>query len=217
MPSAPCLRSHGGRLDSINTLSIVMLKLSSLFLAFCILLPGVGLAQETVLQKGQSFGLRISGVPADEVALINSKYGISDSGTIRLPHLKVEIAAAGLKPSTLAKKIENAYRSAQIYTRPVIQVDSSAPGAGAQERFLSVMGEVKSPRGVGYAPGMTLLDAIAQCGGFSDFADKKNVKLTRGGKVSYHRLSTSDPKENVGLQPNDIVTIRPKTIWNKNK
>ena len=71
------------------------------------------------------------------------------------------------------------------------------------------MGEVKAPRSVAFAPGMTMLDAIAQCGGFTDFADEKKVKLTRGGKVTYHKLSTSDPKENVKLQSNDIVTVRP--------
>jgi protein involved in polysaccharide export with SLBB domain len=56
---------------------------------------------------------------------------------------------------------------------------------------------------------MTLLDAIAQCGGFTDFADEKKVKLTRGTTVTYHKLNSSDPKENARLQPNDIVTVRP--------
>ena len=185
-----------------------MSKFTTLLLFVCLAIPGVSYAQETILQKGQSFGLRISGVPADEVALVNSKYGISDAGTVRLPYLKIEIQAAGLKPSQLAKRIEAAYKSAEIYTRPVIQIDSTAPGAAA-ERFLSVMGEVKAPRGVAYAPGMTILDAIAQCGGFTDFADEKKVKLTRGGKITYHRLNASDPKENVKLQPNDIITVKP--------
>jgi polysaccharide export outer membrane protein len=186
-----------------------MSKLHKLILFLCLLIPGSALAQETILQKGQSFVLRISGVPVDEISLVSAKYGISDDGTIRLPYLKGAITAAGLKPSALARNIEAAYRGAEIYTQPTIQVDSSVAGGGGSERFLSVMGEVKAPRSISYAPGMTLLDAIAQCGGFTDFADEKKVKLTRGSTVSYHRLNTSDPKENTALKPNDIVTVRP--------
>ena len=186
-----------------------MSKLNKLILFLCLLIPSAAFAQETVLQKGQSFILRISGVPSDEISLVSAKYGISDDGTIRLPYLKTSISAAGMKPSDLARKIEAAYRSAEIYTAPTIQVDSSAAGGGGSERFLSVMGEVKAPRSISYAPGMTLLDAIAQCGGFTDFADEKKVKLTRGNTVTYHQLNTSDPKENAALKPNDIVTVRP--------
>jgi protein involved in polysaccharide export with SLBB domain len=185
-----------------------MTKISKLFFLFCLLVPCLAMAQETTLKNGESFGLRISGVPIDEVQLVSAQYGISDAGTISLPYLKTAISAAGLTPSALARKIEAAYRGAQIYTQPTVQVDSSTVGTAAQ-RFLSVMGEVKAPRSVSYAPGMTLLDAIAQCSGFTDFADEKKVKLTRGLKVSYHRLSASDPKENVKVSPNDIITVRP--------
>jgi len=186
-----------------------MTKLRNLILFFCLLIPASALAQETVLQKGQSIVLRISGVPIDEISLVSAKYGISDAGTITLPYLKGAITASGMKPSALARKIEAAYRSAEIYTQPTIQVDSSGASGGGSERFLSVMGEVKAPRSISYAAGMTLLDAIAQCGGFTDFADEKKVKLTRGTTVTYHQLNSSDPKENTRLQPNDIVTVRP--------
>ena len=186
-----------------------MSKFCTLLLLFCLILPGFSLAQEQALVKGTSFGLRITGVPSDEVAVVSSKYTISDDGTIRLPYLKgVEIVAAGVKPTELAKKIEAAYKNAQIYTRPLIVIDF-VPGAGGGERFLSVLGEVKAPRGVAYVANMTILDAIAQCGGFTDFADEKKVKLTRAGKVTSHRLNASDPKENVKLLPNDIVTVKP--------
>ena len=175
-------------------------------LAALIFFPVVASAQETTLKSGQSFVMRIAGVPADEVALVSQKYGISDAGTVRLPYLKAGLKAAGLKPSILAKKIEEAYRKAEIYTRPTIQVDVS--GIGQQERFVSVLGEVKAPRQVSYIPQITILDAIAQCSGFTDFAYTKEVKLTRRGKVTYHRLSGSDPKQNVRLEPGDIVTVR---------
>lgn len=163
------------------------------------------LANETVLKSGQSFALRIGGVPGEESAMLNQKFSISDAGLIRLPYLKEGVMAAGRKPSELARAIEKAYVEAEIYTQPTIQIDVSTEHT---ERFISVMGEVRAPRTVEYLPGITLLDAIAQAGGFTDFAYTKEVKLTRGQKVSYHRLSGSDPDQNARLLPNDIITVR---------
>jgi protein involved in polysaccharide export with SLBB domain len=190
-----------------------MLKISQLLLALvatCLILPSSLFAQETVLKTGQSFGLRITGVPSDEISVVSQKFTISNAGTVRLPYLKIDLAAAGLNPTELARKIEAAYRAAEIYTQPSIQIDVSGgvPGTGG-ERFVSVIGEVKTPRSVTYTPGMTLLDAIAQSSGFTDFADTKKVKLTRGDKVTFHRLSGGEPAENIRLQPNDIVTVKP--------
>ena len=162
-------------------------------------------ANEITLKAGNSFGLRISGVPAEEVAMVSQKFTISDEGTIRLPYLKTGIRAAGLTPSALARKIEAAYRSAQIYTQPVIQVDATP---GQEQRFVTVIGEVRNASTIAYVPGLRLLDAIARAGGFTDFAKESKVKLTRGSKVSYHDLRRSSDKENVPLQPNDLITVR---------
>jgi len=161
------------------------------------------IAQEPILQSGQSFGLRIAGVPADDQASLSQSYTISDSGTISLLYLS-EMKAAGLRPSELARKIETAYRSAQIYSKPNVTISL---GGGGVERFVSVLGEVSSRRAVIYSPGLTMIDAIAQCGGFSDFAYPKKVKLTRKGKFTYHDLSKTTSADNVTLQPNDIISV----------
>ena len=122
-----------------------MTKLAKfVILSLFIVLPSAVFAQETVLKKGESIDIRISGVPGDEVMLVSQRYGISDGGTIKLPYLKSAISAAGLKPSALARKIEAAYRNAQIYTAPTIQVAADASTV-ATSRFLSIMGEVKAP------------------------------------------------------------------------
>ncbi|MFT5107306.1 MAG: protein involved in polysaccharide export with SLBB domain [Verrucomicrobiales bacterium] len=163
-------------------------------------------AQEVILKGGQSITLRIAGVPAEDVRLVSGAFSISDGGTIRLPYLKTGIMAAGLRPSDLARKIESVYKSAQIYTSPNIQV--SPGGKNREQRFISVLGEVKAPGTITSVVGLTMLDAIAQTSGFTDFAKTKKVKLTRGSKVTYHDLSKGDPRENVTLQANDIVTVR---------
>ena len=166
-----------------------------------------GQGAEPILEPGQSFSLRIAGIPNDEQASINQTYTISDAGTIKLLYLP-EMKAAGLRPSQLARNIESGYRSGQIYTKPNIVI--SLLEAGTVQRFVSVMGEVNARQTVGYTPGLTILDAVARCGGFSDFADPKKVKLTRKGKVSYHDLSRTTSADNAILLPNDILTVPPR-------
>ena len=175
---------------------------TALILLASVLAIGTTLAQEPILQRGQTFVLRLAGVPGDDQSSVSQAYAISDKGTISLLYIS-EMQAAGLRPSELSRKIEAAYRSAQIFTKPNVTITLGA----SVERSVSVLGEVNSRRQVAYAPGLTMLDAIAQCGGFSDFAYAKRVKLTRAGKATYHDLSRTTSKDNIQLQPNDIITV----------
>ena len=177
-----------------------------LLLTACLSLPSLSRAQEPILQSGQTFGMRLSGVPADEMQLVSQSLTISDAGTIRLPYLKTSIKAAGLKPSALARLIEATYKKAEIYTNPTIQISLTDVRS---EQFVSVIGEVQAGKTVTFITGMTMLDAIAQCGGFTDFGNRRHVKLTRGKKITYHDLRSGDPKENVKLEPKDIITVNP--------
>ncbi len=161
-------------------------------------------AQEPHLENGQSFGLRLAGVPADDSIAISQTYTISDGGTIKLLYLE-EMNVGGLRPSELARKIEETYKTAQIFTKPNVVI-TLGEAAGVQ-RYASILGEVKTPRTVGISPGITLIDVIAQCGGFSPFADARKVKLTRAGKSTYHNLSQTDTKENIKIKSKDIITV----------
>ena len=122
-----------------------------------------------------------------------------------------EMQAAGMKPSQLMRKVEKAYIDAEIFTKPNVVIILGE--AGALQRYVSVLGEVNTRRGVSVTPGITLLDAIAQCGGFSDFANPKKVKLTRGGKVTIHDLTRTTSKDNVKLEPNDIINVPSRGLF----
>lgn len=167
-------------------------------------------AAEPILQKGQSFGLRLTGVPSDDQTSISQTYTISDDGTIKLLYLK-EMSAAGMKPSQLMRKVEKAYIDAEIFTKPNVVITLGE--AGSVQRYVSVLGEVNTRRGVSYTPGLTLLEAIAQCGGFSDFANPRKVKLTRAGRATIHDLSRTTSSANVKLQPNDIITVPARGLF----
>ncbi len=183
-----------------------------LYLALALIAAAPAMGQEPILRNGQSFALRLAGVPQEDQVALSQSYTISDGGTIKLLYLP-EMKAAGLRPSQLARNIEAAYRSAQIYTKPNIVI-TLGEAAGVQ-RYVSVLGEVNQRRSVNYTPGLTIFDVIAQSGGFSDFADPKKVKLTRGGKVSYHDLRKTSSKDNVTLQPNDIVTVPARGLFGR--
>ena len=71
--------------------------------------------------------------------------------------------------------------------------------------FVSVIGEVEKPRVVPLVQGMKLRDAIAQCGGWTDFADPKRVRLHRDAKTTHHDIS-----ENPTVSAGDIISVPAK-------
>ena len=180
------------------------------FFVFSLIFAWPVFGQEPILQKGQSFGLRLTGVPADDQTSISQTYTISDGGTIKLLYLE-EMPAEGLKPSQLMRSVEKAYINAQIFTKPNVVITLGE--AGSIQRYVSVLGEVNTRRGVSYTPGLTLLEAIAQCGGFSDFANPKKVKLSRKGKATIHDLSRTTSKANIKLEPNDIINVPSRGLF----
>ena len=175
---------------------------------------GAVCAQEPQLENGQSFLLRLAGVPADDQASISQTYTISNAGTIKLLYLEEEMSVSGLRPSELARKIETAYKAAEIFTKPNITITLGE--ASGIQRYASILGQVKSPGTVGIVPGLTMLDAIARCGGFNPFANSKKVKLTRGGKATYHDLSQTTNKDNIKISSNDIITVPQRRLFGGN-
>ena len=148
---------------------------------FCVLLimafvPKV-MADEQPLRPGDRITISITGVPIEDSQMIadGSPYTLGDDGKIAMAYIGTQ-KAAGLRPSALARSLERAYVSGEIYTRPSIQVTIDAQGT---VRHIYVSGEVKNPQGVEYRNGMTVFNAITAAGGPTDFADLKDVRLIR--------------------------------------
>jgi protein involved in polysaccharide export with SLBB domain len=176
---------------------------------FCGLLLTAG-AQEQALRSGDQLSLDIKGVPDGDRAEVQGVYTVGDDGAIHLPYIPAQ-GAVGVTPSNLSRKVEAAYRGAEIYTKPsvTIQVADVRPGT---TQVVSVMGEVKATNSVPYAPGMTLFDAVTKCGGFSDFADPRRIKLFRGPNETVHDLSQVTPEGNVTLAPGDKIIVMAKSV-----
>ncbi len=183
-----------------------ILSLCSLLLLACFSTPAVAQGSENVLRPGDSVVLKISGVPAEEIAVVNNSYDISDNGTINLPYIG-PVKAAGMRPSTLQQSIQSAYRSAEIYTNPTIQV---APNRDKDynNQVVFVSGEVKTPGKVTISPGMTVHGAIVAAGDATEFAKMKAVKLIRNGRATELDVRRVDsPGAMTPVQPGDTISV----------
>lgn len=183
-----------------NTLALVCSLIATLTLPHELHAQGT----ETILRPGDTILVKLSGVPAEEAALISTAYDISDKGTINLTHLG-EFRAAGLRPSVLQKNIENAYKSADIYINPTILVTPSREG-GTQVVYVS--GEVKTPGAIPLRAGMSVHDAITSAAGPTEFAKMKSVKLTRGSVTKQLDLRRADnPDAFLPVQAGDKIHV----------
>jgi polysaccharide export outer membrane protein len=126
---------------------------------------------------------------------------IKDDGTISLP-LVGTIEAAGKTARELEKIIEERYVP-KYYKRLKVAVVPRG-------RFFSVGGEVRNPNRQPYLGSMTVLQAIQSAGDFTDFADKKRVKLIRSdGKVEIINVlkARKNPSLNLPVYPGDTIHV----------
>lgn len=178
-------------------------------------LTGSALSQEVILRPGETFMLRISGVPADESAMVSGRYSIANDGTIRLQYIN-PVNANDLTPSQLSRKIELAYTSAEIYTKPTVNIDTTE--SKVRDQYVTIMGEVNATRPIPHNPNLRLLSAIAQAGGFTDYAARDRVVLVRDGKRTEHDLRKAGSQDDVLLRPGDQVVVaesKPFDIFKK--
>jgi protein involved in polysaccharide export with SLBB domain len=123
-----------------------------------------------------------------------------------------EIAAVGLTTTALEAKIIAA--GAAHFRNPQVTVVVTRPG----QHFVYVGGEVARPGAIVLVPGMTLLQALVNSGGFRTTARRDSVLLivpAPGGTFSTARVNMeaivdANALERVRLQANDVIFV-PKT------
>lgn len=163
--------------------------------------------QAGVLKPGDSVIISLQ-TPAEDAPTVTTSYPISDSGTIKMPMLDQEIPANGVTVSTLARRIEAAYRAADIYTNPTLTV--SLPAIDGQvNHVVTVGGEVRGSGEFPLRQGMTLMAAINRAGGFTEFAKIKGVKLIRSNREQIYdmRKINADGSNNPVLRDGDQIIV----------
>ena len=163
--------------------------------------PSLGVIDTSdLLRGGDTLIIRLTGVPPADQGIYEIK--VDESGKVSMPYIG-NVNAANLTTVQLKKAIEDAYIQDEIVTNPNVTVDLK------EQRFVDVTGEVRMPQRVPYTKDLTALGAVAACGGFTDFANRRRVKLTQGGVTREFnaREIQADPSRDIRLLPNDKIHV----------
>ena len=128
---------------------------------------------------------------------------IKEDGTITLL-LNQTFTAAGKTAGVLEKEIRACYVP-KYYRNMTVTVSSRE-----STRWYYVLGEVRLPNRQIYNSRITVLQAIASAGGFTDFANKRKVKLTRvDGRTQIINCAKAleNPRQDLEVYPGDTVHI----------
>jgi polysaccharide export outer membrane protein len=158
-----------------------------------------------VLRVGDSLTISFSDLPNPIPAF---QVKIKEDGTITLM-LNQTFTAAGKARGDLEKEIRDRYVPKYFqYMTVIITMET-------QTLFYYLNGEVKAPARQVYVSRITVLKAIASAGGFTDFANKRKVKLTRldGRKVTINCIKAlDDPSLDLEVYPGDTIYV-PRKLW----
>lgn len=164
------------------------------------------------IQKSSKLQITIMGVPPGENSRIDNTYPVDASGNIRMWEVGT-IRAAGLTSTALAKKIEQAYKTAQIYTSPTIIIQKIGDADEELQQIITISGSVQRPGPIQYSSGMTLAQAIAAAGGPSTFGTTKRVSVYREGtKYSLSPL-VNDKHKLERVYPGDTIEVAGVKAW----
>jgi polysaccharide export outer membrane protein len=158
--------------------------------------------------------------PGDKVSLtiyygsheISAQYVIDPAGDIEVQYIG-PVKVTGQPVSALQKSIKerlaDGYLVDPIVSLTVLEINSQT---------LSVFGQVGRTGTIKYVPGMTIVDAIADSGGFSPLARKNMVKVTRmlNGKPEIYKIPVEmiadGSRPNFPVIPGDQIFV-PERAW----
>lgn len=163
--------------------------------------------EDTTLGAGDMFEVRV--FRQDDMT---GTYSVSSEGTISFP-LIGEVEVAGKTPADVERELRE--RLAEGYLKnPQVSVLVKE----YKSKKISVFGQVREPGTFAYSEGMTVVEAVAQAGGFTDLARKNAVSVTRA--VGKEKTKFTVPVEDIGegkadnfyLRPGDVVFV-PRRLW----
>jgi polysaccharide export outer membrane protein len=137
---------------------------------------------------------------------ISTHERVRPDGKITVP-MAGEIVVRGRRPADIAKELEVKLKSVVVAPVVTVSIDQSA------QLLIPVLGEVKNAGTFTIDAGASVLVALADAGGLSDYASPDRIFVLRKGldrRVRFRMadLRAGDPKSvNFGLQAGDIVVV----------
>lgn len=139
-------------------------------------------------------------------------YVLDASGELEVQYIG-SVAAGGKTAKTVENEIQarlaDGFFRNPIVSLTVVEINSLK---------LSVLGQVLRSGTIKFTPGMTITEAIAQCGGFSPMARKNMVRVTRylDGKAHIYKIPVEmiaeGSRPNFPMMPGDEVFV-PERPW----
>jgi polysaccharide export outer membrane protein len=144
---------------------------------------------------------------------LSAKVQVRPDGMITTP-LITDMVAVGKTPARLAEDIKRLLSKYIDNPQVSVMVDGFQGTFGQQIR---IVGATDKPAALPYRANMTLLDAMIEVGGLSQYAAGDKARLIRhdretGEQTEYNLkisrlLKKGDTKANVSLQPGDVIII----------
>jgi len=156
-------------------------------------------ANGTILHINEAITVSFSDTPGTIVPIEDT---IKEDGSITLIYNE-KFQAAGKTVGALQEEIR------QRYVPQYFKYLTASIKTG--DRFFNVGGEVRNPSRQAYVTTMTVLRAIDTAGGFTDFAAKKRVQLTRAGSKHYITVNCvkalTHPELDLEVFPGDKIYV----------
>ena len=149
------------------------------------------------LKSGDTIFVFLRGIPKEE----KIEDVVDESGYVSLPYIN-RIRAGGKTCSEFERAIRNSYLDNRIYKE--ITVNVVVPMRG-----YFVRGEVKQPGRFPLLSGVTVVQAIATAGGYTEFANPGKVRILRGGNsftVNVQELEKHPERDRV-VEVGDVILV----------
>lgn len=165
--------------------------------------PAADLIEDTTLGAGDVFEVSVFGEEE-----FSGKFQVGSDGTILYPFLGA-LAVAGKEVGEVARTIADGLERGEYLQEPQVSIFVQA----SNSKRISVLGAVAKPGMFPVTPGLTVVQAVSNAGGFTALANKDETVVTRrvGGKLERYRVAVSEASrgraEDFRLRAGDIVFV----------
>ncbi len=151
------------------------------------------------LKVGDQLVVKLMGIRQQQ----NIESRVDDQGNITLPYID-QVRAEGLSASELARSIRETYINRRIYND--ININVLVPS----QEFYYIRGEIRQPGRYPLGSGITLVQAIAAAGGFTEYASPRRTRIIRGDEVQQHNVSDYErnPDRDINIVAEDVIIVR---------
>jgi polysaccharide export outer membrane protein len=157
-------------------------------------------SEDTLYRLGPGDKLRVTVFNETD---LTGEYAIDGQGFLRLP-LVGQVQAAGQTSFSLESRIGEAFVAGGFLLNPRISVEI------VTYRPFYIIGEVAKPGEYAYVDAMTVPNAIALAGGYTERAVESTVWIRRLGDKKEHVLRAD---ESTRIHPGDVIRVERTAYW----